>query len=120
MKTVIQQINEYFAGQRTTFTLPLHVEGTPFQRKVWKLLLAIPYGETLSYSEIAKKLGNPNAARAVGMACRHNPIPIIIPCHRVVAKDGSLGGFSLGGVGVKRILRQLEQCHCWARIQKNT
>lgn len=99
-----KQLADYFSGIRRSFSVPIKPEGTSFQKAVWQLLLAIPYGKTSSYSDIAKKIGQPNAARAVGMACKRNPLPLLIPCHRVIAKDGSLGGFSLGGVGVKEKL----------------
>jgi len=90
------QLDEYFAGKRRIFELPLSPEGTPFQQTVWKRLQEIPYGQTISYAQLAKAVGNPKACRAVGSANGKNPIPIIIPCHRVIASDGSLGGFSSG------------------------
>jgi len=91
-----KQMDEYFAGKRRAFELPLSPEGTPFQQKVWKQLQEIPYGQTISYAQLAKAVGNPKACRAVGSANGKNPIAIIIPCHRVIASDGSLGGFASG------------------------
>jgi methylated-DNA-[protein]-cysteine S-methyltransferase len=105
---VFSQLNEYFEGKRRTFDLPLAPEGTPFQLSVWKALQTIPYGETRSYRDIAIQVGNPKAARAVGGANHHNPIAIIIPCHRVIAADGSLGGFG-GGLPLKEFLLDLER-----------
>lgn len=103
----VQQLREYFAGQRTAFELPLAPEGTPFQRRVWNCLRSIPYGDTISYAELARRAGHPKAARAVGAANGANRLPILIPCHRVIAADGSLGGFS-GGLEIKRRLLALE------------
>jgi len=100
---VKEQLLSYFDGVLKTFTVPTDPEGTPFQQKVWKTLREIPYGETISYRQLARISGNPRAARAVGGANGRNPIPIILPCHRVIASDGSLGGYS-GGTGIKRIL----------------
>ena len=100
------QIDEYLIGKRTAFDLPLKIEGTDFQKSVWKELCNIPYGETASYGEIAKRIGRPNAYRAVGSACGANPISLIIPCHRAVASTG-LGGF-LGGLALKRKLMDIE------------
>ena len=102
------QLLEYFSGNRTIFTLPLRPKGTAFQKEVWKKLLDIPYGETRSYREIAIAIGKPGAAKAVGGACRRNPIPILIPCHRVVGTNGGLTGFS-GGLDLKEKLLNLEQ-----------
>lgn len=90
------QLREYFDGDRQEFDLPLSPEGTEFQRSVWDALQRIPYGQTVSYRDIAEEIGNPGAVRAVGGANGRNPIPIVIPCHRVVAADGGLGGFSSG------------------------
>ena len=101
------QLREYFAGKRTEFDLPLAPEGTAFQKRVWKGLQAIPYGETISYAELARRIGNPKAMRAVGSANGRNQIPIVIPCHRVIASDGTLGGFG-GGLDVKQRLLDLE------------
>ena len=103
-----RQLEEYFAGQRQTFDLPLRPHGTDFQRRVWKVLLQIPCGQTETYGEIAKRIGNPNAARAVGQACNANPIPIFIPCHRVVGSNSRLTGFALG-LDVKSALLELER-----------
>lgn len=103
----VAQLREYFAGRRTEFDLPLAPEGTAFQRRVWKCLQSIPYGETISYAELARRTGNPKAARAVGSANGRNQIPIVIPCHRVIAADGTLGGFG-GGLTVKQRLLDLE------------
>ena len=104
----IRQLREYFAGGRTGFDLALAPKGTEFQRAVWRQLQEIPYGETISYGELARRVGNPNAARAVGSANGANPLPIVIPCHRVIAGDGSIGGFG-GGLPTKEILLALEQ-----------
>jgi methylated-DNA-[protein]-cysteine S-methyltransferase len=97
------QLTEYFAGERLTFELSLAAEGTGFQRKVWTELCAIPYGETISYGELARRIGQPTAARAVGLANGSNPLPIVVPCHRVIGADGSLTGFG-GGIERKRWL----------------
>jgi methylated-DNA-[protein]-cysteine S-methyltransferase len=102
-----RQLAEYFAGTRTTFDLPLRTEGTAFQRRVWDALLAIPYGTTLSYSKLARRLGDQRATRAVGAANGRNPIPIIVPCHRVVGAHGELTGFG-GGLDRKRWLLEHE------------
>ncbi len=104
----ITQLNEYFGGKRKQFDLPLDLTGTEFQRLVWEALQTIPYGETLSYKDVAVKVGRPKATRAVGMANHHNPIPIVVPCHRVVGSDGSLTGFG-GGLSVKRFLLDHEK-----------
>lgn len=103
----VRQLREYFAGRRTQFDLPLAPEGTEFQRSVWRRLQEIPYGQTISYGELAKRVGNPKASRAVGSANGKNPLPIVIPCHRVIAGDGGLGGFG-GGLSVKEKLLALE------------
>jgi methylated-DNA-[protein]-cysteine S-methyltransferase len=103
----IRQLRDYFAGRRIEFDLPLAPEGTPFQRAVWRQLQDIPYGETISYGELARRVGNPKASRAVGSANGANPIPIVIPCHRVIAAGGKLGGFG-GGLPVKQALLDLE------------
>jgi methylated-DNA-[protein]-cysteine S-methyltransferase len=110
-REAIAQLEAYFAGERREFDLPLAPEGTPFQREVWKMLQRIPYGETLSYGELARRLGRPaGASRAVGAANGRNPIPIVIPCHRVIGSNGSLTGFG-GGLVVKRRLLALEAKH---------
>jgi methylated-DNA-[protein]-cysteine S-methyltransferase len=101
--TVRQQLDEYFAGIRNTFELPLSMEGGAFEKRVWDELLAIPYGETASYGEIAQRVGNAGAARAVGLANGRNPIAVIVPCHRVIGADGSLTGYG-GGLERKRWL----------------
>jgi methylated-DNA-[protein]-cysteine S-methyltransferase len=97
------QLDEYFAGLRTAFELPLHLAGTPFQRRAWLELAAIPYGTTRSYGAQAERLGRPRAARAVGAANARNPLPIVLPCHRLVGARGALTGFA-GGLEVKRAL----------------
>jgi len=103
-----KQLSEYFAGERQEFDLPFDwTEAPAFQKRVWAELLKIPYGRTTSYGAIATKLGDPNACRAVGMANRMNPIPIIVPCHRVNAKNGDLHGYN-SGLETKRFLLQLE------------
>jgi|SRR5437867_967773 len=107
-RVFVQQIDEYFQALRTQFDLPLDFDGTPFQVAVWQELLRIPYGETRTYGEIARSLGKPGASRAVGMANHHNPIPIVIPCHRVVGHDGSLTGYG-GGLHLKRQLLSIEK-----------
>ena len=104
----IRQLREYFAGRRRAFDLPLAPEGTPFRRAVWRVLREIPFGETISYGELARRVGNPKASRAVGSANGANPLPIVIPCHRVIAGDGSLGGFG-GGLPAKQALLALEK-----------
>ena len=106
----VEQLTEYFEGKRTQFDLQLDVEGTPFQKAVWGELLRIPYGETRTYGEIAKAIGRPGAARAVGMANHDNPIAVVIPCHRVVGRDGSLTGYA-GGLHLKAQLLSIERRH---------
>lgn len=101
------ELELYFAGKLKTFTTPLHMEGTPFQRQVWRALQQIPYGQTASYKEIATAIGKPTAFRAVAMANKRNPFPIIIPCHRVIHANGDLCGYN-GGVKKKRWLLQHE------------
>lgn len=104
-----RQLREYFAGERRTFDLPLANDGTEFQRKVWGELRRIPYGETATYGEVARRLGyEPVVSRAVGAANGANPLPILVPCHRVVGADGSLTGYA-GGAERKRVLLELEQ-----------
>ena len=102
------QLNEYFAGKRTEFQLPLDPAGTDFQKQAWKALTKIPFGKTYSYAEQAAKLKNPSAVRAVGGANSANPICIIVPCHRVIRKDGQIGGYA-GGLSTKQFLLKLEQ-----------
>jgi len=103
----IRQIREYFSGRRTEFDLPLDLHGTPNQQMVWQGLLEIPFGETLSYGELAGRIGSPGAARAVGTACGRNPVPVIVPCHRVIGSTGGLHGYG-GGLWRKRLLLELE------------
>jgi len=102
-----QELLEYFHGARTSFTVPLDLRGTEFQQSVWKAVARVPYGKTSSYGEIARKIGKPKACRAVGNANRANPIPIVIPCHRILGSDGSLTGFG-GGIHLKEKLLNLE------------
>ena len=105
---VIEQLRAYFAGALRDFTAPLAPQGTSFQQDVWLRLRDIPYGETISYSELAMRVGNPRAFRAVGLANGQNPIPILIPCHRVIGKDGTLVGYG-GGLHIKEKLLALER-----------
>lgn len=102
-----QQLDEYFAGERRRFDLPLAPQGTPFQRQVWETLATIGYGQTLSYGQLAARIGRPSASRAVGAANGRNPIPIVLPCHRVIGANGSLTGFG-GGLPTKQFLLRLE------------
>lgn len=104
---VIRELEEYFDGTRREFTVPLDLQGTDFQKKCWRALLKIPYGKTRSYGEIARSVGCPQGFRAVGMANHDNPVPIIVPCHRVIASNGKLAGFG-GGLELKRKLLELE------------
>ncbi|CAN5574112.1 methylated-DNA--[protein]-cysteine S-methyltransferase [soil metagenome] len=104
----VEQLSAYFAGELQQFELPLEYEGTPFQRSVWDALRTIPYGETRTYGEIARQIGNPTAFRAVGLANGHNPISVIVPCHRVIGASGSLTGFG-GGLDRKRALLEMER-----------
>ena len=104
------QLDEYFQGKRTTFSLPFKLTGTPFQLAVWKELQNIPYGQTTSYKEIAQKINKPKAYRAVGMANNKNPLPIIIPCHRVIGSNGKSIGYA-GGLKLKNYLLELEKSH---------
>jgi O-6-methylguanine DNA methyltransferase len=106
-RKVIKELHEYLSGERKMFSVPIKPEGADFQMKVWKELTNIPYGKTRSYSDIAKSLGNPKSARAVGNACNRNPIAIIIPCHRVLGADGALTGYA-GGIERKKFLLNLE------------
>ena len=101
------QLREYFGGRRRDFDLPLDLRGTDFQLRVWRVLKQIPYGESRSYGQIAAAIGKPGAARAVGMANHHNPISIVVPCHRVIGHDGSLTGYG-GGLAIKAALLELE------------
>jgi methylated-DNA-[protein]-cysteine S-methyltransferase len=102
-----RQLAEYFGGWRTSFDLPAKAPGTPFQRQVWAALQEIPYGHTMSYGELAQRLGNPKAVRAAGSANGHNPIAIVVPCHRVIGASGSLTGYG-GGLERKKFLLELE------------
>ena len=111
LKAAAAQLAEYFAGQRRAFDLPLSLHGTPFQLRDWAALSTIPYGETRSYQQIAEQLGNPKACRAVGLANNRNPVSIIVPCHRVVGKNGKLVGYG-GGLDVKTALLELERRVC--------
>jgi methylated-DNA-[protein]-cysteine S-methyltransferase len=108
LRETIRQLRAYFAGKLQKFDLPLAPEGTLFQMKVWNELCEIPYGETISYGQLARRIGNPNASRAVGLANGTNPIPIIIPCHRVIGSNGKLTGYG-GGLAIKEKLLALEQ-----------
>lgn len=103
-----KQLEEFFKKERKTFDLPLKIKGTPFQEKVWRALMEIPYGEMRTYGEIAEKIGCPKGARAVGSANHNNPLWIVVPCHRVVGKDGKLTGYA-GGTEMKKTLLRLEQ-----------
>jgi methylated-DNA-[protein]-cysteine S-methyltransferase len=109
------QLQEYFSRTRRTFELPLAAPGTPFQLAVWEALRAIPFGETVSYGELARRVGRSGSARAVGLANGANPLPIIVPCHRVIGADGSLTGFG-GGLDIKRALLSLEGASCVADL----
>lgn len=105
-----RQLQEYFAGRRLHFTLPVDPQGTAFQKQVWSVMMEIPCGETRSYGEIARTVGRPGAARAVGMANKRNPIPVVIPCHRIIGSDGSLTGYSgHNGLKTKQALLDLER-----------
>ena len=105
-----RQLAAYFDGRLDSFDLPLRIIGTDFQQRCWRALLTIPYGETRSYGEMAKQIGNPEAVRAVGAANGQNPLPIVVPCHRVIGRDGKLVGFG-GGLPLKRLLLDLEARH---------
>lgn len=107
IKEAFRQITGYLSGKLRVFDLPLAPHGTEFQKRVWDVLLTIPYGRTLSYSEVAARAGSPRACRAVGMANHNNPVVIVIPCHRVIGKNGSLTGYG-GGLDVKEKLLRLE------------
>ncbi|MEG1870051.1 MAG: methylated-DNA--[protein]-cysteine S-methyltransferase [Oscillospiraceae bacterium] len=107
MCDVIGQLGEYFAGKRKIFDVKFDFKGTSFQQKVWKQLTEIPYGSTVTYKDIAEKIGSPKAYRAVGMACNKNPMVIIVPCHRVIGVGGKMMGYA-GGISVKKELLELE------------
>ncbi len=115
-RAALAQLKEYFAGRRRKFDLVLAPEGTAFQRAVWQALTRIPYGETVSYGELARRIGNPQASRAVGLANGANPLPIVVPCHRVIGADGSLTGFG-GGLEIKRKLLALERANAGHRAE---
>lgn len=104
MLLCLKQLDEYFKGKRKQFNLPLKMEGTPFQKKVWTELSKIPFGKVVSYKDLAKKVGKPKAFRAVGNANGKNKFPIILPCHRVIASNGSMGGFALGLASKEKLL----------------
>jgi methylated-DNA-[protein]-cysteine S-methyltransferase len=104
----VRQIEEYFSGTRKSFTLPLDLRGTDFQKKVWKAMLKVPFGRKRSYGQIARDIGNPKACRAVGGSCGKNTIAIVIPCHRIIGSDGSMTGFG-GGISLKERLLDLEK-----------
>ena len=108
LREPIRQLRAYFTGELETFDLSLAPEGTPFQQKIWGELLKIPYGNTTSYGELARRIGNPKASRAVGLANGSNPIPIVIPCHRVIGSNGKLTGYG-GGLRIKEKLLALER-----------
>lgn len=108
LERTINQLDEYFRGRRKQFELPLAPQGTSFQKRVWRELIGISYGETISYKDLAKKIQNESASRAVGSANGKNPLCIVVPCHRVVASDGSLGGYS-GGLDIKKRLLEIEE-----------
>lgn len=108
LKQAARELDEYFRGERKAFSVPLAPRGTPFQLFCWQALLAIPYGETRTYAQLAQSIGNEKACRAVGMANNRNPLPIFIPCHRVIGKNGKLTGYA-GGLSIKEQLLALER-----------
>jgi len=110
LREVIRQLHAYFLGKLESFDVELAPEGTPFQQRVWKELLKIPYGETISYGELSRRIGNPNASRAVGLANGSNPIGIVVPCHRVIGANGTLTGYG-GGLPRKKWLLEHEAKH---------
>ena len=107
LKKAGRELEEYFHGARYVFSVPLHLIGTPFMRDVWEALAEIPYGTTVTYRQIAERVGRPKAARAVGLACQRNPLPLFIPCHRVIGSNGKLTGYA-GGLKIKKQLLSLE------------
>jgi methylated-DNA-[protein]-cysteine S-methyltransferase len=117
LSEAVQQVEKYFSGELKIFALKLDIKGTLFQLKVWDALRAIPYGRTVSYGDIAHRIGSPGAARAVGGAVGRNPVPIVIPCHRVIGTNGKLTGFG-GGMDVKETLLALERIHVKSRMLK--
>jgi methylated-DNA-[protein]-cysteine S-methyltransferase len=110
LREAVKQLKAYFAGDLHDFDLPLRMEGTPFQLSVWRALREIPYGETISYGELARRIGNPSGSRAVGLANGSNPIAIVVPCHRVIGSNGKLTGYG-GGLENKELLLNLERRH---------
>lgn len=116
IKIAAVQLYEYFEGKRFHFDFPLNLKGTQFQKKVWDALMNIPYGKTVTYKDIAMQIGNPKASRAIGMANNKNPIPIVVPCHRVIGSNGSLIGYAYG-LDVKKQLLDLEMSHSTNSIQ---
>lgn len=116
IKEAAKQLYEYLEGKRKAFDIPIRLEGTPFQKAVWQALLRIPYGETMTYGEIADRIGNPKAARAVGMANNRNPVAVFVPCHRVIGADGGLVGYASGLV-IKRWLLDLEKMNISKQAQ---
>jgi methylated-DNA-[protein]-cysteine S-methyltransferase len=110
LREAVRQLKAYFAGDLRVFDLPLRMEGTPFQITVWNTLRGIPYGETISYGELARRIGNPKGSRAVGLANGSNPISIVVPCHRVIGSNGKLTGYG-GGLENKELLLGLERRH---------
>lgn len=110
LETAVKQIEEYFEGKRKFFSIRIRLQGTPFRMKVWEELLKIPYGETITYKELAYRIGSPDACRAAANACGANRLPVIIPCHRVVASGGRSGGYT-GPEGMKQYLLSIELCH---------
>ncbi|MDX1442156.1 MAG: methylated-DNA--[protein]-cysteine S-methyltransferase [Gammaproteobacteria bacterium] len=115
LATAAMQLQQYFSGERNSFDLPLLASGSEFQKRVWTALQEIPFGETRSYKQLAEAIGDPAASRAVGSANGANPIPVIIPCHRVIAADGSLGGYS-GGLEIKQRLLEIERAMPQGRL----
>ena len=114
LQRAVDELTAYFAGDLRTFDLPLNMQGTPFQLSVWRALLDIPYGETTSYGEIARRVGTPQGSRAVGLANGSNPIAIVVPCHRVIGSNGKLTGYG-GGLNNKETLLALERKHAGAQ-----
>ena len=120
LERTTRQLDEYFAGRRTDFDVPVDLDGSDFQRAVWRGLLTIPYGETVSYGELARRIGNPKAVRAVGLANGRNPVSIVVPCHRVIGADGSMTGYG-GGIERKVFLLAMEaQAKGYASSERRT
>lgn len=119
MEAAAEQLTAYFRGELKSFDLPLGPEGTQFQRRVWDALLAIAYGETISYGELARRIGRPSASRAVGAANGANPLPIVVPCHRVIGASGGLTGYG-GGLPIKKALLELEEANTSATASQET